>query len=173
MFTVEAVGVPELLVLVEGVTPQDSQLLGGLKVAVEGELKESVDLAFTVDPASLNLPPGTSPEDANFTVAKPDTFEGTRFFNVVDKATYSDGKVRTASPPFEGVIPPPVVSAGVPFMIFHVPKSVAVITGNVLIVPEGTPATQYAGAGRSNMSGKVPMIFKWWKVRSCRQAGRI
>ncbi len=149
VFSVQSVGLPELLTLVESVVPPDTALVGGVRVTAEPQLNHSVHLAFPVNPATLNLPPGMAPEDVPFTIAQPEVIDGTQVFNVVEKATFKDGQVRTASPPFDGAIPPvpPLPGAQiatVPFMAFAVLKTVAVIGGIVIAVPEGTKPKDYA-----------------------------
>ena len=90
VFSVQSVGLPELLTLVEGVVPPDMALVGGVRVTAEPQLNHSVHLAFPVNPSTLNLPPGMAPEDVPFTIAQPEVIDGTQVFNVVEKATFKD-----------------------------------------------------------------------------------
>jgi hypothetical protein len=146
VFTVQSVGLAELLASVQGIIPPDSNLVGGLRVSADPQLQQPVHLAVPVDPATLNLPPGQAPEDVPFTVAVPDMVDGTPVFTVVEKAVFKDGMVRTASPPFDGAIPPvpPLPGAQVatvPFMFLALSKSVAVSVVASFTRMTGTPGS--------------------------------
>jgi RHS repeat-associated protein len=105
-FRLELPDLDAILEKIGGVPPAEGRLLGGLRLAIEGDpLREPADVVIPVDPAALALPPGQAPQDRVFAVAEPILVDGVAVYAIRDKAVYDPaaGAIRTASPPFGGI----------------------------------------------------------------------
>ncbi len=104
-FKLEPLSLVELLNFLRGTLPQDATLLGGFKFQMEGEAGEGAShVSMPVDPASIPLGPGETAENGAYALAIAREVDGKMTFQVVDKMKYVDGKLTTASPPFDGMV---------------------------------------------------------------------
>ncbi len=82
------------------------KVLGGVTLSEAGDpLTVGADISFPIDPAMLDLPPGTRPEDATFALAIPrEQEDGTTVYQIIERMDYDHGKLVTRSPPFLGIV---------------------------------------------------------------------
>lgn len=105
VFKVASLGLPQLLALLNGTVPQNATMLPGVKIEVQGDkIEGESDISIPIDPGSLNLPPGTPPEDAVIALAVLRKIDGESVFEVVDKMSLEGGRISTHSPPFGGAL---------------------------------------------------------------------
>jgi RHS repeat-associated protein len=103
-FKLETLSMLELLTLVKATQPENGQLLGGLKLTLDGdELREAPKLSMPVAESTLNLNPGERAEDRLYALCEPIQADGVTVYNVVDTMQYEAGKLVTHSPPFPGM----------------------------------------------------------------------
>lgn len=85
-------------------------ILGAFELTESGDpLGSAADISVPVKLADLGLPPGSEPTNFAFVVVMPLRVDGRTVHQIVDKATYEatgpeGGRVRTASPPFVGML---------------------------------------------------------------------
>lgn len=104
-FELEPLSLAGLLAALRGTVPQNATLLGGFKFKMEGEAGEGAShVSMPVDPASIPLGPGETAENGAYVLAIARELDGKMTFQVVDKMKYVDGKLTTASPPFDGMV---------------------------------------------------------------------
>lgn len=104
-FKMESVSVAQILAAMQGAEPVGGKLVKGLKMKTEGDEIPSggkVSMDVTVD--ELDLPEGTTPEESVFALTVAREVNGVRVYEIIDKMTYKDGKLTTASPPFDGIM---------------------------------------------------------------------
>ncbi len=110
-FKIDVLPRAKLLEFVQGTEPESGQLIGGFTYQEEGDpLRIAADVVFPVNPADLDLPPGSDPADATFVLAAPRGYNGVVAYEVVDRMDYEeteDGQTQlvTRSPPFVGLLP--------------------------------------------------------------------
>ncbi len=104
VFKVESLPLAQILAAANGVLPRGAKLLQGFRFQVAGDLpKAGLDVSFTVDPASFQMPPGENPEDAALGVLVPTEVDGVTAYQLVDKVRYKDGKAFSNTLPFPGI----------------------------------------------------------------------
>jgi RHS repeat-associated protein len=100
-FKLEPLDRTTLLALLDQTEPEDAQMLGGIRVTIEGEAPEGKsDFSMAVNPAALDLPPGVPPEEGAFALAVARKSGENTVFEVVDKLRYQDGRIASNTFPF-------------------------------------------------------------------------
>jgi RHS repeat-associated protein len=133
VFAIKGVTVAELQALVAETPPEAGGILGGIEVTATGsELTQPMDVSFPVEPSALGLPEGMAPEDAQYVVAAVKEEDGVRFYEVLDDARYSDGKVTTNSPPYPGFSLDPFAQ----LYTLHILQNGVTVTGRVVSVAD-------------------------------------
>jgi len=111
LFKLESMLTNTFAELVAGNFPEESgPLLGAFELTESGDpLLSAADISVPVKLADLGLPPGSNPTNFAFLVVMPLKVEGRLVYQIVDQAKYEatgpeGGRVRTASPPFVGML---------------------------------------------------------------------
>lgn len=151
-FEVEGDALAEVLAFLQGALPENATIIAGLNFTAEGDpLSQSAHVVVPLPPDQLGLPVGTPPEQGQFILSRVVEVDGVKVNEVIDSMSYKDGALRTASPPFLGL-----VGSGL-LAISSVPTQSAIITGRVVVAPEGTPAGQLTETGAA---GGADGMFK-------------
>jgi len=109
-FRLENFPLQDLLDLLDNTEPDGGQLLAAARYAEEIEgIIEAADISFPIDPADVNLPPGTAPEDATYVLTSPMRIGTNVTYQLIDTMAYEpDGEggatLTTRSPPFVGLL---------------------------------------------------------------------
>ena len=134
-FKLETGALAEVLDFLQGALPENATIIAGVKFSAEGDpLQQSGHVVFPIAPENLALPPGTPPEQGQFVLTRLIEVDGVKVNEVIDSMSYRDGALRTASPPFLGLVGTGLLA------ISTFPTQSAVVTGRVVIAPEGTSA---------------------------------
>jgi hypothetical protein len=103
-FFAERITPTNLLAVAGNVQPEGGQVVAAIRYKTEGDpLRAPAKVKVTVDPSTLGLPAGTAPEEANFMLTVPHVVDGVMVYEVIDKMTFKEGHLSTASPPFPGL----------------------------------------------------------------------
>ena len=104
-FKLEAVALADVLTAVSNTPPEGGKVLGGFKYSQSGDaLTKTPELAFPVNVADLGLPLGVDPANATYALTVPRTNDGIVTYQIIDRMTYSDGKLVTHYRPFESIL---------------------------------------------------------------------
>ncbi len=110
-FKLESMTTNSFLELVAGRLPDGAgPVLGAFEMTESGDpLQSAADISAPVKLADLGLPPGSNPTNFDFLVVMPLRVDGRIVHQIVDLAHYEatgpeGGRVRTASPPFVGML---------------------------------------------------------------------
>lgn len=164
-FKLDPLTLVELLATLRGTTPEGAKLLGGFRVSVEGDPPEgSSHVAMPVNVADIPLGPGETPENGAYVLAIAREVEGKTVFQVVDKMRYADGRLKTASPPFDGMLENALrnsplgtvagAAVGLTVMSMYMGQGGVTVTGRALDVPE---ADLQAAAG--NLASDIALFI--------------
>ncbi len=111
LFKLESLTTNTFHELIAGKLPAGAgPILGAFELTESGDpLGSAADISVPVKLADLGLPPGSEPTNFAFVVVMPLRVDGRTVHQIVDKATYEatgpeGGRVRTASPPFVGML---------------------------------------------------------------------
>lgn len=111
LFKLESLTADVFNELVTGKLPDGAgSVLGAFELTESGDpLGSAADISVPVKLADLGLPPGSNPTNFDFLVVMPLRVDGRVVHQIVDQATYEatgpeGGRVRTASPPFVGML---------------------------------------------------------------------
>ena len=104
-FKVEPFSAAGLLEFLQGTLPENATLLGGFNLKIEGDAVEGGShVAMPVDVTRIPLGPGEAAEKGAFALAVVREVDGKKTFQIVDKMKFENGQLKTASPPFDGLI---------------------------------------------------------------------
>ena len=104
-FKIESLHLADVLTLVSNTPPEDGKILGGFRYSQSGDaLTKTPELAFPVNAADLGLPPDVDPMNASYALTVPRTNDGIVTYQIIDRMTYSAGKLVTHYRPFESIL---------------------------------------------------------------------
>jgi RHS repeat-associated protein len=146
-FKLEPLTLVQLLNALRGTLPQNASLLGGFNFKMEGEMGEGAShVEMPVDVSRIPLGPGETPENGAYVLAIAREVNGTMTFQVVDKMKYVEGRLMTASPPFEGMVEAALRSTpsgalagvvlGATVMSMYLGQGGVTLTGRAIDVPQ-------------------------------------
>jgi RHS repeat-associated protein len=156
-FKFASVPLTNVLTVVSNTQPEGGRILGGVRVsAIAGNpMNESMDVAFPVNVADLQLPAGVSPTNCAFGLAIARLVDDAPVFELVDRMHYEDGKLVTHSPPFFGLFGPFEDILVLPLLMFT--AEVPLMVHGQVFAAEVDPGTgrPLAGAEREFLAGAI------------------
>ena len=95
-FSLQALGLAELLALVQGTPPTEGQALGAFRLEMTGgELREPARVRMPVAAAALQIPVGRQPEELAFVLTRTAVVDGIPVYEAVDSMRYVGGRVES------------------------------------------------------------------------------
>lgn len=155
LFKLESMEAATFSGLVGGKFPEESgALVGAFELTESGDpLLNAADISVPVRRSELGLPPGTDLTNVSFVVVMPLRVDGRVVHQIVDTATFEAdgpdrGRVRTASPPFVGMLARKLAELG---------RSAGM---SVVTVPKGASTGDNPHKGETAAFGILPLISR-------------